>query len=94
MIDVKSFGSDSAKDTKNDKYKALNLLAVQLREKNYAPDFGIDLDFFINSDYEITPKTFTTHILKRLSDYAVAVDRVENVVDDFILSAKINIKDK
>lgn len=94
MIDVKSLGPDVQTDENSDKYKALNLLSVQLQDKNYAADFGIDLDFFINSEYQITPETFTTHIMKRLADYSISVNRVQRVVDDFVANITVNIKDK
>ena len=66
MIDIKSLGPDVKLDKNGDKYKALNLLAVQLRNKNYAADFGIDLDFFINGDYQLQSSTLKSHILKRI----------------------------
>ncbi len=94
MMDIKSLGPDVTKDENGDKYKAINLLSVQLQEKNYAADFGIDLDFFINSEYRITPATFAAHIMKRLADYSISVNQVQRVVDDFVANITVNIKDK
>ncbi len=94
MIDIKSLGPDVKKDNDGDKYKAINLLSVQLQDKNYAPDFGVDLDFFINSDYQISPVTFVTHLMKRLTDHSISVKQVQNQIDDFIADVAINIEDK
>lgn len=92
--DIASLGTDVKLDTKTDKYKAYNLLSVQLAQKNYAPDFGVDLDFFINSDYRISAQSFITHIIKRMTDYSISVTDVTNNLDEFILNAGIIIKDK
>ena len=92
MTDVETFYNGARMTRSNDRFRAVNLLSVTLGTKNYARTFGIDKNFFIDTEFELAPETFTAHITKRLSDYAISPTGVETVIDDFISHINIRIR--
>ncbi len=61
--------------------KAGNVLAIQLGDLEYAPDFGVDLRFFLQSDFQFMNESFKAYLVQRLTESQVNVAQVIETVD-------------
>lgn len=53
--------------------RAENLIGVQLGTLKYQPDWGVDLDYFLNPNYEIQAECFEAHLLQRIGFWGMNV---------------------
>lgn len=53
--------------------RAANLIDVQLGALTYAPDWGVDKDFFLNPDFEIQSASFEAYLLQRMGFWGMNV---------------------
>ena len=65
--------------------KAENLLSVQIGALEYAPEFGIDLDFFIDPDLQFQNESFKSYLIQRLAENNVNVAQVTELLTAFTL---------
>lgn len=63
--------------------RAANVLSVQLADLEYASDFGIDLRFFLESEFAIQPESFKAYCVQRLLQHGVNVAKTVDVLDKF-----------
>jgi hypothetical protein len=56
--------------------KAGNVLSVQLGTLEYAPDFGVDLRYFLTSDLQYQNESFKSYLIQRLTESQVNVSSV------------------
>lgn len=61
--------------------KAGNVIAIQLGDLEYAPDFGIDKRFFLQSEFQIQTESFQAYVVQRLSESQVNVSEVLGSVE-------------
>lgn len=64
--------------------KAANVLQVQLGDLEYAPDFGVDLDFFLSPDLTFQNASFKAYLIQRLSESHVNVNQVVETLSTFV----------
>jgi hypothetical protein len=74
--------------------KAENVLSVQLGNLYYAPDFGIDLRYFLSEDFEFTNESFRSYCLQRLTEHYIDVVSVSETVSNLFTFLGINIAAK
>lgn len=79
MIDIIDFQEDLVV---SDSYvpKAANILAVQIGSLEYEPDLGIDLEYFLNDDFEFEDESFKAYLVQRLAAYSIDVTSVTEQV--------------
>lgn len=65
--------------------KAANVLQVQLGDLEYAPDFGIDLEFFLDPDLQFQNESFKSYLIQRLSEHHVNVNTLTEMLERFSL---------
>lgn len=53
--------------------RAANLIDVQLGQLYYRPDWGVDLEYFLNPDYEIQAESFEAYLLQRIGFWGMNV---------------------
>ena len=53
--------------------RAANLIDVQLGQLYYQPDWGVDLAYFLNPDYEIQAESFEAYLLQRIGFWGMNV---------------------
>lgn len=53
--------------------RAANLIDVQLGDLEYQPDWGVDLAYFLNPDYEIQAESFESYLLQRIAFWGMNV---------------------
>lgn len=61
--------------------KAGNVLSIQLGSLEYAPDFGVDLRFFLQSDFQFQNESFKAYLVQRLAESQVNVAKVVDTVN-------------
>lgn len=60
----------------NEASKSANILQTQIGTLEYAPDFGIDLEFFLDPNFTYQNESFKSYLVQRLSEHHVNVNRV------------------
>lgn len=63
--------------------KAGNVLSVQLGALEYQQDFGVDLSYFLESEFQIQTESFRAYLIQRLTESLVNVTNCVEVVDTF-----------
>ncbi len=58
---------------RTDVARAANVLSVQLGSLEYAPNFGIDLKFFLTSEFQFQNESFKAYCVERLLAHQVNV---------------------
>jgi len=84
MIDITGISTDLAiADTQVP--KAANLFRVQIGALEYAKNFGIDLKFFIDENFQFQNESFKSYLIQRLSESHVDVNQVRDTLEKFYL---------
>jgi hypothetical protein len=85
MMDIVSISTDLVMaDAQNP--KAANVLSVQLGDLEYAPTFGIDIEFFIDPEFQFQNESFKSYLIQRLSEHHVNVNEVLETVEKFSMT--------
>lgn len=71
--DIVSTDGEDLKIARSDVSRAANVLSVQLGSLEYAPTFGIDLKFFLTSDFQLQNESFKAYCVERLLAHQVNV---------------------
>jgi hypothetical protein len=75
MIDISEITDDLKVFDSNVK-KAENLLSIQLGSLDYAPDFGVDLRYFIDEQFQFQNESFQAYLIRRLAENSIDVASV------------------
>lgn len=63
--------------------RAANVLSTQLGILEYAPDFGIDMRYFLQSEFQIQNVSFKAYCVQRLLEHRInvinVIEKVENL---------------
>lgn len=71
--------------------KAMNVLRVQLGSLEYAPSFGIDLAYFLQSELAFQNVSFEAYCVERLIAHQINVVSVSGVLDTFMKTLTFSI---
>ncbi len=71
--------------------KAKNVLSVQLGSLTYAPDFGVDLRYFLTENFEFQNEAFKSYLLKRLAESSIDVSSVLDTVEALFSKYTFNL---
>ncbi len=74
-------------------FKAANVCSIQLGALEYAPDFGVDLKFFVQSDLQFQNESFKSYLVERLIQSQVNVNDVTEVVEKLNSNFLFNVGD-
>lgn len=83
MIDIVGIGEGPGGDLRlynAQTSKAANVLSVQLGYLEYAPEFGIDIRFFIQEELQFQKESFKSYLIQRLAEHHVNVNEVIETV--------------
>ncbi len=61
--------------------KAGNVVSVQLGDLEYAPSFGVDLKYFIESNFQIQNSSFKSYLIERLTQHQINVAQCASQVE-------------
>jgi len=67
--------------------KAGNLLSVQIGSLEYAPEFGVDFKFFLQSQFQIQNESFKAYLVERLAFNQINVSEIFEQIES--LSEKL-----
>ena len=62
--------------------KAGNVLSIQIGSLEYAPDFGVDLKYFLQAGLEFQNESFKAYMVQRLAESQVNVSNVEEILQN------------
>lgn len=71
--------------------KAANVLSVQLGSLEYAPTFGVDLDYFLQSGLQFQNESFKGYLVQRLTESQVKVAEVETMIEKLYQENTISV---
>lgn len=91
IVEVKD-GSDLVL-ARSDIGRAANVLSVQIGELEYALSFGVDLKYFLVSEYEFQNQSFQAYLINRLVESQVNVVQCIEVVRAFMNTYTFRIGD-
>lgn len=60
--------------------KAGNVLSIQLGSLEYAPDFGVDLKYFLQSEFQFQNESFKAYCVQRLAESQINVSQVVELI--------------
>lgn len=60
--------------------KAVNVLSVQLGDLEYATDFGVDKEYFLNSPYLLKTESYKYYLVERLARFQVNVAQIKDTI--------------
>lgn len=72
-LDIVSTEGKDLRLQRTDVPKAANILSVQLGSLEYAPSFGVDLKFFLESDFQLQTASFKAYCVDRLLNNQINV---------------------
>ncbi len=85
IIGLTDTGDLKLYDTQTEKGK--NVLSVQLGALQYAPDFGIDLKYFLSEDYKFQNESFKSYLVQILAEnginVATVIETVQNLAEEY-----------
>jgi len=61
--------------------KAANVLSVQLGSLEYAKTFGVDKDYFLNSEFQFQNASFKAYLVERLLAHQINVVNVIQTIE-------------
>jgi len=73
--------------------KAQNVLSVQLGNLEYEPTFGVDLEFFIQEDFQFQNDSFKSYLIQRLAESNVNVNQVLDQVEGLVKKLTFSVGD-
>lgn len=73
--------------------KAGNILSVQLGNLEYLPNFGIDLAYFMQSDFKFQNASFKAYLIEVLANNAINVASIVQQIEDLFVDYSFNITD-
>jgi hypothetical protein len=95
MLDISSVTEGLDLGTANSAaMKAGNVLAVQLGALEFAPTFGVDLKFFLSSDFSFQNESFKAYLVERLTQHQVDVSTVVETIETLFRKFTFSIENK
>ncbi len=94
MIDIVSASAAGLSVYDTQVSKAANVLSVQLGALEYAPDFGIDIRFFMDPDFIFQNESFKSYLIQRLSESNVNVSSVAELLEALYLKYTFVVGDR
>lgn len=91
LRDIVSWDGADLGVAESDAPRAGNILATQLKSLEYAPDLGVDKEFFLTSDLNIPNDSFKTYCVNRLMQHRVNVVSVIETVHAFYRKMTVTV---
>lgn len=73
--------------------RAANILSTQIGELEYAPEMGIDLRYFLESEFRIQNASFKAYLVQRLLEQRVNVVNVIDTVESLFTTYAFGVGD-
>lgn len=73
--------------------KAGNVVSTQLQSLEYAPNFGVDLKYFLTSEFRFPNASFKSYLIQRLTESQITVTSVIEVVENLFRELSFTVGD-
>ncbi len=73
--------------------KAGNVLSIQLGDLEYSDEFGVDLEFFLTSEFQIQNASFQAYLVQRLTEHQVNVAKVLPTLETLMSNVEYYVGD-
>lgn len=80
MIDITSIGQDLVL-IDSQVPKAGNILSTQLGSLEYLPDFGVDLKYFLDENFQFQNESFKAYLVQVLAENSINVASVLETIE-------------
>lgn len=99
MIDIVGFTPSKPEDGINadirffdtQTTRAANILSVQVGTLEYAPDFGIDLEYFLTDSVRFQNEGFRSYCVQILANYGINVESMTEAIANLFVTYGFNI---
>lgn len=81
LKDITSIDGDDLNVAQSESERAANLLGTQIGDLEYAPESGIDLRYFLTSEFKIQNASFKAYLVQRLLEQQVNVVNVVETIE-------------
>lgn len=81
MIDIVSANAQGLGVAETDTFRAANIFSIQIGDLEYAPEFGIDLRYFLSEDFRFQNDSFKSYLIQILANYGINVADVIDTVE-------------
>ncbi len=75
----------------NEAPRAANILSTQIDTLEYAPNMGIDLKYFLESEFRIQNASFKAYLVQRLLEQRINVVNVVDVIESLFTTYTFGI---
>lgn len=92
MIDIVSGApGQDLKIFETNVYRAKNILSIQIGSLEYAPEFGIDIDYFLSERFQFQNQSFRAYLVQVLANNQINVSIVQEEVDTLSSSYTVEL---
>lgn len=91
MIDIVSADDKGLRVFNTQTQRAANILSIQLGALEYAPDFGIDLRYFLTESIEFQDDSFKAYMIQALATRGINVASLVEVINALDANYNINL---
>lgn len=80
LKDITSLTGSDLKVEQSEAPRAANILSTQLGTLEYAPAMGVDIKYFLESEFRIQNESFNAYLVQRLLEQQVNVIEVVDLI--------------
>jgi hypothetical protein len=91
MIDINDTVDGDLGTSNTQVFRAKNILSIQIGSLTYAPDLGIDLDYFLNEEFSFQNISFQSYLVQRLSTYSINISSIVETVNALFEEWDLNL---
>jgi hypothetical protein len=92
MLDIELFEDGNCSFRNTTMFKAKNILRCELGKLRYDENLGIDYDFFLDPNYNITNNAFNAYLVSILVKNGVNVVNCDSEINGFIRNLNISVQ--
>lgn len=91
MIDIVGFDEKGMQVYDTQTEMAANIIGVQLGSLEYAPDIGIDLEYFLTEAIAFQNTSFVGYLVQILASHGINVASIQTVINALDTDLNINL---
>lgn len=73
--------------------RAGNVLSIQIGSLEYAPTFGVDYKYFIESDFQFQNESFKAYLVQRITEHQINVAQVTDTLESIYSRITFSVGD-
>lgn len=97
LKDIVSFTGSDLGVAQSEAPRAANILSTQIGSLEYATEMGVDLKYFLESEFKIQNESFKAYLVQRLLEQQInvidVVDTVDSLYHDYTFGIGSSVSD-